>query len=372
MADPFEEFEFKPLTEGLGFHKKAEKIKNDIKTSNLGEERTNKPSIPEVPPRSILFNESAAPFDQAPRTASQSISDLIASLPPSLDFLDGKQDLSEGERAPLAIDRQSDRHIDRRRGELEPERAMDRPQIFQPLAQRETVKTQAPTPAAPIADPVIGNFLPTPGTKAGGSTVASNIQAVPAMAAPLKAKNASYGTSIEAGFERAFPRADQSTAKTSKRQTRQLTFVPAPMDFAAAILDAMVVCGLSTIMLVCILAITKINLIGMLGNAQTDLATQFHLALLFFAVLQMYMLITRSFFTATLGEWAFDLQLGTDETQKRALFPVLVAWRSIFMSMTGLVLIPALSFLFRRDLAKYVTGLQLYRRTNEPRAANNA
>ena len=49
MTD-FDEFEFKPLTEGLGFHKKAEKIKTEIKSASLARETTAR-AIPEAPPR---------------------------------------------------------------------------------------------------------------------------------------------------------------------------------------------------------------------------------------------------------------------------------------------------------------------------------
>jgi hypothetical protein len=42
----------------------------------------------------------------------------------------------------------------------------------------------------------------------------------------------------------------------------------------------------------------------------------------------------------------------------------LVAWRSIVVTATGLVVLPALSLFMRRDLIRYLTGLQLYRRTN--------
>ena len=100
----------------------------------------------------------------------------------------------------------------------------------------------------------------------------------------------------------------------------------------------------------------------MLSNAKTDGATQLHLGLLFLAVLQMYMLTARAFFGATLGEWAFELQMGTDKDQQRGIYPVQVMLRSLIMTFTGLILIPLLSFAFNRDLAKYLTGLQLYRR----------
>src|SRR4051794_28880610 len=111
--DPFDEFDFKPLTEGLGFHKKAEKIKHDIKSSNLGKEKAVR-SVPETPPRALLHQTAAELKASAPamsamsaggessRSASQSISDLINSLPPSLDFLEEKDEPSRKSSAPFS------------------------------------------------------------------------------------------------------------------------------------------------------------------------------------------------------------------------------------------------------------------------------
>ena len=47
--DPFDEFEFKPLTEGLGFNKKPATLKDQVKTSGLIEEHFE--AIPSSIPR---------------------------------------------------------------------------------------------------------------------------------------------------------------------------------------------------------------------------------------------------------------------------------------------------------------------------------
>ncbi|RYG58242.1 hypothetical protein EON80_27370, partial [bacterium] len=86
------------------------------------------------------------------------------------------------------------------------------------------------------------------------------------------------------------------------------------------------------------------------------------LAMLFVAVLQMYMLTARSFFGASLGEWAFDLQVGTDDQQRSAVYPLQVAWRTLLMTFTGFIVLPLLSLVFNRDLAQPLTGLALIRR----------
>lgn len=425
MADPFEEFEFKPLTEGLGFHKKADTLKSDIK-STIASNVASSAAINAQPSRSTIFPEAPparrasgipdakpaptksfgedlaremAPRDLASRdlaggpiessfggagssskasavetsrAASQSISELMASLPPSLDFLDDKQDLTRKSEMPL--------------GSTPMAPGSSRPQIFQPLAREEYKSTIA-------TGPTVGSVLPAPGTKAG-----SQVSTAAAIAAPLAARSAggvgargAMGTGALGGLSSAGAGAPAMNAPTAQpgarvgyRERMMGTFakafpktetmpkrdveakeglVPVATNFSAALIDAMVVAGISTILLVCIITITHINLVAMLGNASTDYATQKNLVFLFFAVLQMYMLISRSFFGASLGEWAFELQLGTSEQARQLAYPALVLWRMIFITFTGVIVVPLLSFAFGRDLASYLSGLQLYRRT---------
>ena len=90
--DLFEEFEFKPLTEGLGFHKKAEQIKTGIQDTRLGDSLSGR-LIPDRPMMQDLSKPIATP-------AADSMSKLMATLPPmnsmKLDFI---------EERPTAISR---------------------------------------------------------------------------------------------------------------------------------------------------------------------------------------------------------------------------------------------------------------------------
>jgi hypothetical protein len=406
MADPFEEFEFKPLTEGLGFQKKAETLKNEIQstlvsTNSVTNSVTNSAATAfarEMPARSMIFPESPKNTDRAAtksfgtsagsaaasfgsmasgtdilrnssetsRTASQSISDLMASLPPSLDFLDDKQDLTRKSEMPFGTSTLAT-----------PATPSIRPQIFQPLGQtlgQSTGHEDHKSTSHISQGPTVGSVLPAPGTKAG-----SLVSASAAIAAPLKATSASsiagasmnsragYSNRMVETFGKAFPKSEtKSERKLAKKSETNVALAeglaPVAVNFSAALIDAMVVAGVATILLVCIITITHINLVGMLSNAATDGSTQKNLVFLFFAVLQMYMLIARAFFGATLGEWAFELQMGTNEQSGKLYYPVLVLWRVLFVMITGVFTVPLLSFAFGRDLASYVTGLQLYRR----------
>jgi len=389
--DPFEEFEFKPLTEGLGFHKKADTLKNEVK-STIAKTATSvatSAAMNSEPPRSSIFPKpepktertteraptksfgasagglAAASFGtnltetertqpeaarsavEASRTASQSISELMASLPPSLDFLDDKQDLTRKSEMPFGATPMA--------APIAPIASSNRPQIFQPLVSPRETSTIA-------TGPTVGSVLPAPGTKAGSAQAAAGV------AAPIGAPAMVGGgaTTARTGYrERMFESFGKTVPKTEAAETTATegTLVPVAVNFSAALIDAMVVAGISTILLVCIITITHINLVAMLSNASTDTATQKNLVFLFLAVLQMYMLVSRAFFGSSLGEWAFETQLGTDEQQRQLYYPALVLWRSLFITFTGLLPLPLLSFAFKRDLGKYVSGLQLLRRT---------
>jgi len=83
---------------------------------------------------------------------------------------------------------------------------------------------------------------------------------------------------------------------------------------------------------------------------------------LYIAVLQLYVIVARSFFGKTLGEWTFDYQMGDNEQVKSTVYPLLVLWRSLVIMGTGVITLPILSILFRKDLASYLTGLQFYKK----------
>ena len=375
--DPFDDFQFKPLTEGLGFNKKTEKGKTAPQQSTMV--ATERLEI-EMPSHSISLNAETENdlLGRDSAKSSKSISDLIASLPPSLDFLSDNEDartpaappqprysLTKTPERPRQI--MSEQRIDLRtqqrsdaiqemktakRQEMpRKESETPRPQIFQPLA-REDYLAPAPSSGGGVSGggPTIGQVLPAPGTKVRGGQGGGNSATFPIPTSSRKNR-------MDENLSRAFPRPGRKIVVNEQGEV-----MPVAAHLGAGILDGMVVTGMSMLLLVCILLITKVNLLGLLNNAQTDVPTQVHLALLFFAVLQLYMLTARSFFGSSLGEWACDIQLGSSFDQSRIVYPILVAWRTLVVSITGVVVLPILSMIAKRDLIKFATGLQLYRK----------
>jgi hypothetical protein len=141
----------------------------------------------------------------------------------------------------------------------------------------------------------------------------------------------------------------------------QRNLMPASVSFASSILDGIIVFALSLVFLVALLMVTKVDLSVVMKNLNNDLMTQISLGVLFVAVMQMYAIISRSFFGRTLGEWTFDMQIGRDEQQALESYPLRIALRSLVTTATGLVLLPLVSAILGRDIAGGVSGVQLFR-----------
>lgn len=302
--DFFEEFEFKPLSEGLGFHRKAEQIKTSIADTRLGDMQSGRI----IPDRPSMMTEPAA-AKPAATPASDSISKLMANLPPmktsSLDFVEEK-------KTPIS----------------------------------KTTKQVASELTRPMAA---------------------------ATAAPIVSdrgfRQSEFQKSLEESFSKAFPqptvrKTKVNTARTQTAAAVETSLTPMAANLSSAIVDALTVAGISILCLVILLTITHADLFGLLNNAQTDNITQVNLVLLFLSTLQLYMLVARSFLGLTLGEWAFDTQLGSTADQTRASYPLKVAWRTLLITGTAFVL-PLISMIARQDILRPLTGLQLFGRGND-------
>lgn len=74
----------------------------------------------------------------------------------------------------------------------------------------------------------------------------------------------------------------------------------------------------------------------------------------------MYMVFLRGFNGATIGEWTCSLRLGQPWQRLQSGYILKVFLRTTLIMMTGIVVIPLLSLVFRRDLAGDLTGLKIY------------
>ena len=73
----------------------------------------------------------------------------------------------------------------------------------------------------------------------------------------------------------------------------------------------------------------------------------------------VYMVITRAFLGASLGEWACGLRLGSVQDRAGSFYVLRVFMRCLMVFVSGLVLLPVLSVMLGKDLAGYFSGINL-------------
>ena len=308
--DSFDDFEMKPLSDGLGFHKKSISLKESTEQTGVAKSTTQK-RVPNRPTDSFL-NSNFRPESET------TYEDLLASL-----------------SAPKKSDNNDE--INRAFAKQENPIVQNRVSLSETLPRHEVnnINTNIfpETPRGPMAPEVPR----TPRDE-------------------VDKENISISSDI---FKN---RVNDSVKRSAHDSPPVSNLKPAPICLRSMFLDVLVVLAISLIFLLSLLMVTKADLMNVWLSTTQDFMTQLSVAVLYVAVYQMYIIVSRSFFGRSLGEWTFDFQLGKDEDQKSAYYPIKVLWRSLLILLTGIVTIPLLSFIFRKDLAAKLSGLQLYER----------
>lgn len=315
--DSTDDFEMKPLTRGLGFHKS----KNPVSVLLNIEKPEEDVSASSSDLHSHRSSESRQSSQENQTHPSESIADLLAHL-------------KSGEDAPL------------------------------PMPQKATLK---------IKDP-----LPRQGDDRQAKRSAEIRKAQDTERINELFKKPNFPTSSDLEIPPPPPHLRQENWGQAKRFEKtkmnvgvrrgaadapQKHWIPGVFSLPAAFLDAASVLGMTMIFLVPLLMVTEVNLISVLTHAKVDLTTQMSLVVLYLAVMEIYVVLTRSFFGRTLGEWTFDYQLGSEADQKRGTYPLRVIWRSFVIALTGFIVLPLLSSLVRKDLTSYLCGVEVYKKS---------
>ncbi len=366
--DIFDEFEFKPLTEGLGFHKKEVLLKDEElrKKDNFKLNNSADPFLATEARNNMEFKTNFEPsleLDFAPAKSKLNEVDELLQKFPSLDA----KNKTQASKPNVLV------HEPLARTDL---KAKATESIESKLADFN-LKTESKTSTATEKLDSISPIKPKLNIedlkreldvkKKANEAKTSNAKVDFKMdnveiANPVLAKAPAAALDLKAKVE---TKSESKTTTTTKLNTQVATaknLKTARVNFLATALDSIVVFGFINIFIAILLIVTEVDVYTILNKTSSDIVTQFSVALLAFAALELYMVVSRSFFGMSLGEWALDLQLGTKEQQLQASYPIKVAWRSFINLATGLVLLPLLSFIFNRDLAYYVSGLELYER----------
>ncbi len=133
-------------------------------------------------------------------------------------------------------------------------------------------------------------------------------------------------------------------------------------SIAAAILDSMFVAALFLICMICMLTITKIDLISQFSKPSESPMIIISTAALLLSVAFTYMTLLRAYMGYTLGEWAFDQRCGKEiDLASNSYIPKLV-FRTLLVSLTGFIPLTLMSFILKFDLAGALTSLPLQKR----------
>jgi hypothetical protein len=92
----------------------------------------------------------------------------------------------------------------------------------------------------------------------------------------------------------------------------------------------------------------------------SDHGTQIGVVLLVYSVSQLYLILSRSFFGQTLGEWSMDTQVGLPKEQEQISYIFKLISRTLVLTLTAFFILPLLSMIFGKDLAGRAASLKLY------------
>lgn len=278
--DNLDGFEMKPITSGLGFHKKSSSFKSSMKSVA---DKSLKGDIPTTRPDGLLEVPKA-------RTSGQIVNEIKDALKP-----------------------------------------------FSESKKSETIKMTETLPRTESA------FYPEPSPEMPATPAKDPIENID-FRIPKKELNERQAT-------------QRGASDAMIREWKPVSF-----NIAAALLDATMTLALSMIFLVGLISATNVDVLSVMLSAQTDMPAQLSLLILYLAMSQMYLIVSRSFAGASIGEWTFDIQLGQPADIPKATYPIRVLIRSFVTLLTGVVLLPLLSLILRKDLAGKIAGVRLYRR----------
>ena len=277
-----DDFEMKPITPGLGFHKKPVSLKEHVAASNLVQDKLGRSLPLEAPPVN----------DGRPRSKEDILNEIKEALRPIQ------------QAKPRGLTETLPRGPEDVRKATAPEISVPMPTTRTPM---EIVNFETPTATLRDDAPLVG-------TRRGAHDA----------------------------------------------KIRDLT--PVSFSIVSTILDSIIVLALSMIFMISLIFATEVNLNAVIASAARETSALASLIVLYLAVWQMYAVVSRSFFGATIGEWTFDLQLGETEQLNTTFYPAKVLVRSLATIFTGFVILPFLSLVSRRDISAKISGLQLYRK----------
>ncbi|MCJ8276453.1 MAG: hypothetical protein MJK18_06405, partial [Bdellovibrionales bacterium] len=253
-----ENFEFRPLTKGLGFDKTTEESQRDMTPLKP------RPPVQKPVERKVEVSNSAP--------VSRSLKKMLDSLPPSMDF---KEDVKREQRFEI------------------------------PKKPEPKVEAKAP--------------IEIPET------------AFPKFEQPVQEVRENFDITLDNSLSQAFPKAELNKTFYHQTVTPKEQFKEVTSSFASAMIDGLMVMALSALFIVSLVAITQIDLINMVQNHNMGMKVAIEITALFFGTSLVYYMLSRGMFGSTLGDWAFDVQLGSEQERLHLMYPFQVIFRTFII-----------------------------------------
>jgi hypothetical protein len=147
-----------------------------------------------------------------------------------------------------------------------------------------------------------------------------------------------------------------------KTKPKELVWIKTIPSAESIILDSMLIFAANLICLIALINVTKINLYKNIMNPDENYLIYIALAGQFAVMSWIYLVATRMFLGSTPGESVFEEQLGTPAENQKWNYMLKVVWRSTLVLLTGFIILPILSFIFKTDLTGKISGLSIYKK----------
>lgn len=135
---------------------------------------------------------------------------------------------------------------------------------------------------------------------------------------------------------------------------------PTLPSFTAIAMDVLTLVSICMIFFAVVLTAMGESLSSVLSELPRDAAGRSYFLGIVLSVSFMYMILARSLFGQTIGEWMMYMQLGSDEDRAKASYPIKVFVRTVVVFLSGLIVFPILSLLAGKDILMYFSGLEMH------------
>ena len=131
-------------------------------------------------------------------------------------------------------------------------------------------------------------------------------------------------------------------------------------SWMAALIDGLILISISCFSLIIFSFLMKTQTRDLFRaiSVEPNIAAMFFVSFLF--SFWVYMVMMRVFMGASLGEWSCQLRLGQPIQRIRTGYVLRVMARTTLLLLTGVVVLPVISLLVKRDLLGDVTGVRIY------------